>query len=177
MGRLTNVVVCAVFAAGCTEGDDRLEMENVLELRLGDDNPPLSQALGTPRPAANGSQPSPPRRDPDQPGAQRRPAESPPSRRAAIPPSRPPVDPTPDPEVEVSPATPPRDAKPQPAQPQPEVKAFRTVTLKAGETLYGLCQKHLNRGGAWREVAKLNGWTEAQAGNLPEGQVVKLPQR
>lgn len=54
---------------------------------------------------------------------------------------------------------------------------FHVVTLARGQTLYSLCKAELGSGGRWHEVARLNGWSEAQAGRLPAGQKVKLPVR
>ncbi|MCA8956656.1 MAG: hypothetical protein KDC87_11330, partial [Planctomycetes bacterium] len=73
------------------------------------------------------------------------------------------------------PTAPPTTTTP-PTLPTPE-PAFTEVRLAAGQTLYGLCRDQLGNGARWREVAKLNGWSEAQAGRLSEGQSVKLPRR
>ncbi len=66
------------------------------------------------------------------------------------------------------------------ADPEPEitpepVAQVRTVILGRGETLYGLCRSQLGDGSRWKEVAQLNGWSEAQASNLSVGTRVKLP--
>ena len=72
---------------------------------------------------------------------------------------------------------PPRRNPPQlRPEPQPEAE-FHVVTLHQGHTLYGLCREHLGSGARWKEVASLNGWSEAQASNLRAGQKVKLPRR
>ena len=62
-------------------------------------------------------------------------------------------------------------------KPEPVDPTFHVVVLAPGETLYGLCKKHLGDGARWREVAKLNGWSETEAGHLSAGQRVKLPIR
>lgn len=80
------------------------------------------------------------------------------------------VTPTPSSNPEVNrPPTP----RPRPT-PRPE---FLVVHLADGQTLYALCTAKLGDGMRWREVAKLNGWSEAKAGNLRVGQAVKLPLR
>ena len=71
------------------------------------------------------------------------------------------------------------ESRTQPVAPTPEprVPAVRTVKLAKGQTLYALCKQHLGSGERWREVSKLNGWTEAQANHLREGVEVRLPAR
>lgn len=86
--------------------------------------------------------------------------------------------PGPDPGGEPAGGAPP--PRPDPVQPQPEPAPvpgpeFHVVTLHAGETLYGLCTEHLGSGARWKEVASLNGWSEAKANNLRAGQRVRLP--
>lgn len=51
------------------------------------------------------------------------------------------------------------------------------VHLEAGQTLYSLSVEHLGSGGRWREIAVLNGFSDAQIRNLPIGQAIKLPGR
>ncbi len=60
-----------------------------------------------------------------------------------------------------------------PASPKPT--RYRTVVLGAGETLAGLCAKHLGDAGRWRQVAELNGWTEDDLRRLSTGTEVRLP--
>lgn len=75
-------------------------------------------------------------------------------------------------------ADPPRAEEPPPSQPpaarEPEVL---TVYLRANETLYGLARTHLGSGSRFRELLALNGWTEAEASQLPVGTAVKVPVR
>ena len=60
--------------------------------------------------------------------------------------------------------------------PEPERRVrFKTVHLPAGETLGELCARELGRASAWREVAELNGWSEADVRRLPTGCEVRLP--
>ena len=64
-------------------------------------------------------------------------------------------------------------------EPEPEPKPkpeWRVVTLGQGETLWGLAVAHLGEGSRWRDIARLNGWSEAQAELLRAGTRVKLPQ-
>lgn len=58
--------------------------------------------------------------------------------------------------------------------PRPE---FLVIRLGEGQTLYGLCESKLGNGNRWREIAKLNGWSETEANQLKTGQAVKLPIR
>ena len=51
------------------------------------------------------------------------------------------------------------------------------MELGDGETLYGLCKRHLGNGARWIEVLELNGWSERDAMRLRAGQRVKLPVR
>jgi len=53
----------------------------------------------------------------------------------------------------------------------------RVVTLRKGQTIYGLARDHLGDGDRWLEILELNGWTEAQAMRLRPGAEVKLPLR
>ena len=74
-----------------------------------------------------------------------------------------------------------REPKPEPKpdpkpEPTPEPKpAWRMVTLQEGETLWGLAEAHLGRGGRWRQIVRLNGWSEEDAPRLRAGTQVKLP--
>ena len=77
----------------------------------------------------------------------------------------------------VQPATlPPATTLPRAPEHKP-APSFQVITLAAGETLYGLCQRHLGEGQRWKEVAALNGWSQARVAKLPAGQEVKLPVR
>lgn len=58
--------------------------------------------------------------------------------------------------------------------PRPE---YLVVYIAEGQTLYGLCKSNLGNGNRWREVARLNGWSDERAGRLPVGHPVKLPLR
>ena len=70
------------------------------------------------------------------------------------------------------------EPKPEPEpEPRPTPKPeWRVVTLGEGETLWGLAAAHLGEGSRWRDIARLNGWSEAQAELLRAGTRVKLPQ-
>ncbi|MHC4512230.1 MAG: LysM peptidoglycan-binding domain-containing protein [Planctomycetota bacterium] len=79
-------------------------------------------------------------------------------------------EPAPEPVFEPEPA-------PEPVfEPEPEPE-WRVVTLREGETLYGLASVHLGRGSRWPEIARLNGWSERQAEQLRIGTQVRLPQK
>jgi nucleoid-associated protein YgaU len=54
-------------------------------------------------------------------------------------------------------------------------KTPSTYTLKKGDTLWSIAQKYLGSGTRWREIANLNGISDAQTRKLPIGLVVKLP--
>ncbi len=49
------------------------------------------------------------------------------------------------------------------------------VALGRGETLAQLAKRHLGSAARYREILARNGWTEAEARRLPEGQLVKVP--
>jgi chitinase len=53
-----------------------------------------------------------------------------------------------------------------------------SYTIKAGDTLYLIAQRELGNGDRWREIMNPNGspFTEAESGNLQEGQEICLPQ-
>jgi len=53
-----------------------------------------------------------------------------------------------------------------------------SYTIKAGDTLFLIAQRELGNGDRWHEIMKLNGspFTEAESGNLQEGQEICLPQ-
>ncbi|MFO1052893.1 MAG: hypothetical protein U1F36_11815 [Planctomycetota bacterium] len=52
---------------------------------------------------------------------------------------------------------------------------YRTVRLGAGESLSKLCARVLGDSSRWREIAELNGWSEADLRRLAEGTDVRLP--
>ncbi len=54
-------------------------------------------------------------------------------------------------------------------------KAPSTYTLKKGDTLWAIAQKYLGSGTRWREIANLNGISDAQVRKLPIGLTIKLP--
>lgn len=56
-------------------------------------------------------------------------------------------------------------------------RRFRVVRLVHGQTLGQLCAAELGTATRWREVAELNGWSEADVVRLPAGTAVKLPAR
>jgi len=87
------------------------------------------------------------------------------------------------PAPEPKPAPSPAQASPAPT-PAPAIERrpparpeYLVVHIQQGQTLYGLCRDKLGDGNRWREVAKLNGWSEGEAGQLTAGQAVKLPIR
>lgn len=53
----------------------------------------------------------------------------------------------------------------------------RAYTIKAGETLFIIAQRELNKGNRWSEILKPNGrpFTHAEAYNLQVGQKIYLP--
>lgn len=66
--------------------------------------------------------------------------------------------------------------------PSPELRErapVRTVTVRLpeGYTLIRLCRERLGDGERWREVAALNGWTEADLRRLAPNTPVELPTR
>ena len=80
------------------------------------------------------------------------------------------------PSVQVPGAETPAAPTPEPATPTP-VKSPRQVRLTKGQTLYALAKLELGDGNRWKELLKLNGWSEAQATKLREGTAVRLPER
>jgi hypothetical protein len=61
------------------------------------------------------------------------------------------------------------------ARPRPPVEQPWTVRLDGDTTLYSIAVRHLGSGARWREIARLNGWSEADVRRLAKGTVVKLP--
>jgi len=51
------------------------------------------------------------------------------------------------------------------------------VALAKGQTIYALAKAELGDGNRWKEILKLNGWTEAQAAKLRAGTAVRLPEK
>ena len=88
--------------------------------------------------------------------------------------SQPRVEPEPAPEQEPVPEPEPEPVQEPVFEPAPQ---SRVVTLREGETLYGLALAHLGRGSRWPEIARLNGWSERQAEQLGIGTQVRLPQK
>ncbi len=67
---------------------------------------------------------------------------------------------------------------PQPVpdpDPVPPRQRYREIALPDGGSLYKLCSDHLGDGTRWPDIAKLNGWTEAEVKRLRPGTLVKLP--
>ena len=62
-----------------------------------------------------------------------------------------------------------------PEQASAPVADHIVVALGRGQTLIHLAKKHLGNGNRFREILARNGWTEAEARRLPEGQLVKIP--
>ncbi|WP_366290277.1 phage baseplate protein [Paenibacillus sp. AN1007] len=60
------------------------------------------------------------------------------------------------------------------SRPNEKVKP-KTVTLKAGDSLWSVAKAHLGDGARWKELQKLNGIKDAQLKKLPVGLVIKLP--
>ena len=71
------------------------------------------------------------------------------------------------------------DAGPEPIPPHTATSpgAPRRVRLLDGDTLSELCARELGSARRWREVAALNGWSEAALSRLPAGTWVELPAR
>lgn len=81
-------------------------------------------------------------------------------------------DPAPGPKERV--VEPPKVA-PVPQTPEVPQPTWKTVKLRRGQTLIHLAKEHLGNGNRFRDILQLNGWTEAQARRLSEGQEVKVP--
>ncbi|WP_433708210.1 LysM peptidoglycan-binding domain-containing protein [Paenibacillus illinoisensis] len=60
------------------------------------------------------------------------------------------------------------------SRPNEKIQA-KTVTLKAGDSLWSVAKAHLGDGSRWKELQKLNGIKDAQLKKLPIGLVIKLP--
>jgi nucleoid-associated protein YgaU len=69
----------------------------------------------------------------------------------------------------------PREVASDPPVPPPAVAEHVEVRLAKGQTLIHLAKQHLGDGNRFREILDLNGWDEADARRLREGQVVKVP--
>jgi len=121
-------------------------MENQMDLTLGGNSPSLSEDILRFDEARD---PLWRRRQPPRPVPQPQPGP-------------PQVDPPPEPIL----------AEPPPPEPTPRL---RVVTLEDGDTLWGLATTHLGAGSRWRELVRLNGWSEERAARLPAGTQVKLP--
>ena len=52
-----------------------------------------------------------------------------------------------------------------------------TITIQKGDSLYALSRQHLGSGNRWREIARLNGLSDADVKRLAVGRVLKLPAR
>ena len=52
-----------------------------------------------------------------------------------------------------------------------------TITIQKGDSLYALSRMHLGSGKRWREIAQLNGLSDADVTRLSVGRVLKLPAR
>ena len=50
-----------------------------------------------------------------------------------------------------------------------------TITIQKGDSLYALSRKHLGSGKRWREIAQINGLSDADVKRLSVGRVLKLP--
>ncbi len=86
------------------------------------------------------------------------------------------------PPAEVQPRPPARQQPPQAQQlprprPSQAVALQEPVALQEGETLYRLAVRHLGDGKRWREIVRLNGWSERQVSRLRVGTRVELPLR
>lgn len=140
--------VCVSLLA-CGEPADPRDSEDLLVLELGGDHEALSRAL-----------------------LRLRGTPAPAAGPAAAPAAGPTAGPTGEGAVET-----PLPAAERQAEAEPPPPEIFSVYLRQGETLYGLARTHLGSGARWRELLELNGWSEAQAGQLPVGTMVKLPIR
>lgn len=140
----------SVWAAACQPAEAAPRSDGTLELELGGEHEPLGEVLRG--------------REGDAPLSEPEPDVPPPAERG---------------EGEDDGGTRQEPPEPRPAEPpreRPEPRR-RTVVLGEGRTLYSLAAEHLGDGSRWRELLPLNGWTEADVGNLPTGTRVILPPR
>jgi hypothetical protein len=90
------------------------------------------------------------------------------------------------PERQPAPLPGPGEVDPQRGDPQPDLvdpppappvepPTYQIVKLRRGQTLIHLAKEYLGNGNRFRDLLTLNGWTEAQARRLAEGQPVKVP--
>ena len=70
---------------------------------------------------------------------------------------------------------PPAGLDPQPSPPPRPRPTFSEVELRQNETLIQLARRHLGDGRRYRELMKLNGWSDSQSRRLAPGTMVKLP--
>lgn len=60
---------------------------------------------------------------------------------------------------------------------KPADKGGKTVRLRRGQNLYRVALEQLGDGSRWREIAKLNGWSERDIANLAADTPIRLPAR
>lgn len=60
---------------------------------------------------------------------------------------------------------------------QNKKEELKTYSLKSGDTLWTVAQKHLGSGSRYLEIQKLNGIKDSQLRSLPVGLKVKLPKK
>ena len=147
--------VCG-WLVGCADPEPEVLGDDVLQLELGGAHQPLRAALEAVSRAhgqRSSAQPQPPAEEPRE-ERQEDPPEDPPSE-----------DPPPRREPRVEPPA-------DPPAPEP-----RIAVLGRGQTIYALAGEHLGDSNRWKEILKLNGWTEERAAKLPPGTKVELPER
>lgn len=59
----------------------------------------------------------------------------------------------------------------------PPTTASRVHRMQKGESLYGLSVRYLGAGKRWREIAQLNGLSDAQVRRIGVGREIKIPAR
>ena len=59
----------------------------------------------------------------------------------------------------------------------PTTLASRVHRIQKGESLYGLSVRYLGAGKRWREIAQLNGLSDAQVRRISVGREIKIPAR
>lgn len=64
-----------------------------------------------------------------------------------------------------------KQSPPRPDERPPE----KTYTLRSGDTLWSVAQKHFGDGARYKEIQKLNNLSDADLKRLPVGKVLKLP--